>query len=147
MSPGLDLEGLVQQVVHGQALQHQHGGLLVGDHVRQLHQPVGRHDAFAGIAAEPERVGDAVAGMKAGHARTDVDDIARGFVAGDERQRRRLVEAGAEVGVDEVQAAGALADVHLALAGCGNLDVLIGEDLRPSRLMHPYRLGHLAQLP
>ena len=92
----LDLEGLVQEVPDRQPLEHQHGALLVGDVVGQLDQLVGGDDALGGVAAEVEIIGDAVAGMEIGDAGPDRDDLARGLVAGDERQARRLVEAGAD---------------------------------------------------
>ena len=110
----LDLEGLVQQVPDRQPLQHQHRALLVGDMVGQLDQFVRRDVPLAGIAAEIEIIGDAVAGMKIGHAGPDRQNLAGGFIAGDERQSRRLVEAGAIIHVDEVQADGMLADANLA---------------------------------
>ena len=64
----LDLEGLVQQVPHRQPLQHQDRALLIGDMVGQFDQFLRRDIPFAGIAAEIEIIGDAVAGMKIGHA-------------------------------------------------------------------------------
>ena len=103
---------------HRQPLEHQDGALLVGDVVGQLDQLVGRDHPFAGVAAERE-IGDAVAGVKIGDARADGHDLAGGFVAGDERQPRRLVEAGAEIDVDEIHADGMLADADSPGPGAG----------------------------
>ncbi|GAA0004361.1 hypothetical protein BRDID11002_43630 [Bradyrhizobium diazoefficiens] len=91
----LDLEGLVQKIPDREPLEHQHGALLVGDVVGQLDQLLPGDIALAGIGAEIVVVGDAVARMEIRDARPDRDDLARGLVAGDERQLRRLVEAGA----------------------------------------------------
>ena len=55
--------------------------------------------------------------MKIGDAGTDRDHFAGGFVAGDEWQAGRLVEAGAVIDVDEIEADGMLADADLAGSG------------------------------
>jgi hypothetical protein len=78
--------------------------------------------ALGGVGAEIVIIGDAVAGMKIGHAGPDRHHLAGGFIAGDERQSRRLVEPGAVVDVDEVEADGMLADTDLAGSGGRHLD-------------------------
>ena len=95
-----------------------------------------------GIAAEIEIIGDAVAGMKIGHAGPDRQNLAGGFVAGDERQSRRLVEAGAVIHVDEIQADGVLADANLAGSRRGHVHVLINQGFRAPHLVHAHGLGH-----
>ena len=100
------------------------------------------NDALGGVAAEIEVIGDAIAGMEIGDAGSDRDHFARGFVAGDERQARRLVEAGAEIDVDEVEADGVLADADLARSGRRHLDVLINQRFRAPYLVHAHGLGH-----
>ena len=147
---GLDLEGLVQQIPDRQPLQHQHGALLVGDVVGQLDQLVPGNVALGGIAAEIEIVGDAVAGMKIGDAGPDRHNLAGGFIAGDERQPRRLVEAGAVIDVDEVQADGMLADANLAGSGRRHVDGFVNQGFRTTHLVHAHGLGHCGsslQLP
>ena len=139
---GFDLEGLVQEVPDRQPLEHQDGALLVGDVVGQLDQLVGRDHPLAGIAAEREIIGDAVAGVKIGDARADGHDLAGGLVAGDERQPRRLVEAGAEVDVDEIQADGMLTDADLARSRRRHVHVLIHQGFRTPHLVHAHGLGH-----
>jgi hypothetical protein len=82
--------------------------------------------------------------MEAGHARANLDHVAGGFIAGDKGERRRLVEAGAEIHVDEIDAARPLADANLALARRGHLHLLIGQNLGTTGLMHAHGLGHLS---
>ena len=143
----LDLECLVQQVPDRQPLQHQDRALLVGDVVGQLDQFFPGNVALAGVAAEIEIIGDAVAGVKIGHAGPNCDNLAGGFVAGDERQPRRLVEAGAVIDVDEIQADGMLADVHLAGSRRGHIHGLVNQGFRAPYLVHAHGLGHRQFLP
>ena len=116
----LDLEGLVQEVPDRQPFEHQHRALLMGDVVGQFDEFLGGNLTLRGVAAEIEIVGDAIAGMEVDDAGTDRDDLARGLVARDERQTRRLVEPGAVIDVDEIEADGMLADTDLAGSGRGN---------------------------
>ena len=102
-----------------------------------------RHIPFAGVAAEIEIVGDAVAGVKIGHAGPDRQDLAGGFIAGDERQPRRLVETGAIVHVDEVQADGMLADANLAGSRRGHIHGFIYQGFRTPYLVHAHGLDHI----
>ena len=140
--PRLDLERLVQEIPDRQPLQHQHGALLVGDMVGQLDQFLPGNVAFRGIGAEIVIIGDAIAGMKIGHAGPDRHHLAGGFVAGDERQSRRLVEAGAIVHVDEIEADGMLADAHLAGSRRRHVHRLIDQRFRAPHLVHAHGLGH-----
>ena len=99
--------------------------------------------ALGGVAAEIEVIGDAVAGMEIGHARPDRHNLAGGFVAGDERQPRRLVEAGAIIDVDEIQADGMLADANLAGSGRGHVDGFVNQGFRTPHLVHAHGLDHV----
>ena len=110
--------------------------------VGQFDQLVCGYHAFAGIATEVEIIGDAVAGMKIGDTGTYRQHVASGFIARDERQPRRLVETGAVIHVDEIQADGVLADANLARSGGGDLDVLIYQGFRTPYLVHAHGLGH-----
>src|SRR6185369_7324479 len=81
-------------------------------------------------------------GMEIGDARADGHDLAGGFVAGDERQPRRLVEAGAEVDVDEIHADGMLAKADLARSRRRHVHALIHQGFRTPHLVHAHGLGH-----
>ena len=83
--PLLHLVGAVNQVLHGHALEHHAGGLLVADIVGQLHRAIGVEHALGRIAAERSDIGDAVADFEVGHAGADRDHLAGALVAGDER--------------------------------------------------------------
>ncbi len=80
--------------------------------------------------------------MEIGDARSDGHDLAGGLVAGNERQAWRLVEPGAEIDVDEVEADGVLAYPHLARSGGCDFHILIHQGFRPSHLVHAHGLGH-----
>ncbi len=139
----LDLECLVQEIPDRQPFQHQDRTLLVGDMVGQFYELVGRNVPFARIAAEIEIIGDAVAGVKVGHAGPNRQHLAGRFIAGDERQSRRLVEAGAVIHIDEVQADRVLADMDLARPRRGHVHRLIHQGFRAPYLVDPHGLGHL----
>ena len=138
----LDLEGLVQEVPDRQPLEHQDGALLVGDVVGQFDELVGGDHPFGGVAAEIEVVGDAIAEVEIRDAGPDGNHFAGGLVAGNERQAWRLVEPGAEIDVDEIEADGVLADAHLARSGRRHGDVLINQGFRTPYLVHAHGLGH-----
>ena len=139
----LDLERLVQKVPDRESFQHQDRALFVSDVIRQLDQPFPGDVALAGIGAEIGIVGDAVARMKIGHARSDRQHLAGRFVAGDEWKGRRLVEAGAVIDVNEIQPHGSLADAYLACFRCGHVDVFVDQGLWAPNLVHPHSLRHL----
>src|SRR4029079_1062068 len=85
---------------------------------------------------------DAVAGVEIGDARAHGHDLPGRLVACDERQPRRLVEAGAEVDGDEIHADGMLADADLARSRRRHVHVLIHQGIRTPYLVHPHGLGH-----
>src|SRR4029077_2978953 len=92
--------------------------------------------------AEIEIIGDAIAGVKIGDTGSYRDNFARSFIAGNERQAWRLVETGAEIDVDEVEAYGMLADSNLARRGSCDVDVLVYQGFRTPHLVHPHGFGH-----
>ena len=139
----LDFECLVQEVPDRQALQHQDRALLVGNVVGQLDYFLRRDVPFSRVTAEVEIIGNAVAGMKISHARSDRYYLARRFITGDEWQAGRLVESGAIIHVDEVETHGMLADANLAGPRRGHLDGFINQGFGPPYLVHPYGLGHI----
>ena len=78
--------------MHGHALEHHGGGLLVADVVGKLHQRAPPALPFGRIAAERTDKADAVTDLDVGDAGADRDHFAGAFIAGDERHadRRRI---------------------------------------------------------
>ena len=110
----LHLVGTPQQVLHRHALEHHAGGLFVADLVRQLHRPVGWQQPLGRIGPERRHIADAIADLDVADPGPDGDDFARPLIAGDERQPdRRGIHAAAEIGVDEIDAAGVVFDLDL----------------------------------
>ena len=79
------------------------------------------------------------------------DHLARSLITADERQAdRRRISAGAKIGVDVVDAAGALLNAHLAGAGCRYFDLFVGQYFRATNLVYAHCRDHrllLALLP
>src|SRR5205085_2739258 len=69
------------------------------------------------------------------------DALAGALIAGDEGQRRG-VHAGADVGVDVVDAARVLFDAQLTGPRRADLDVFVGQDFWPAGLVHPNCCNH-----
>ena len=113
---GFQRKRRVREIVRGHALQHGGGGGLEIDVVRDLHQHGRRHHGVLRIGAAGHRVGHAVAGRDFRDALADCFHRARAFAA-DRDRRIGLVQAGTEVDVDEVDAAGG--DAHQRLSGAG----------------------------
>jgi hypothetical protein len=137
----LDGIGRVGQVVRRHALQH--GGGCGGevDRVGQRHELRCGDDRVLGVGAADHRVGDAIADRHLGHVRPDGVHRAGGLAAGCDWQVR-LVEAGAEVHVDVVHAAGRDADACRARPGLGDRRVGEPHRLGSARLMHLHDLHH-----
>ena len=105
---------LAQQVLGGQALQHHRGAGLERDRVRQFDDAFGGHHAQRAVTARRVAgVSSAVAHLQMGHALAHgLDDTRR---LHPERQRhRQRVHARTLVHIDEIQAAGMVADADLA---------------------------------
>ena len=80
-----------------------------------LHDVLRRHHAHLAVAARRvARIGRAVAGLQVRDARAHRLDDAGAFHAERQRQRQRVVQPGAVVDVDVVEAAGLVADADLA---------------------------------
>ena len=127
--PGLHSEGAAQQILRSEALQH-HGrtGLKI-DRIRQLHQPIGRDHALRGIGADrPAGIGHAVAHGEIVHTLSEGHDDAAALHT-DRRWQRGLVEAGAKIHVDIVQADGLMAHQRLTAAGFRGGNVFPAHDL------------------
>ncbi len=139
---GLDRVGAPQQVLDREALQHHAGGLLEGDRVGQLHQPLGGMDLHLGVGAQGAGgPGHAVADLQVGDAGADRLDHARAFPA-DRRGQRQRVQAAAMVGVDVVEADGLEADAGLVGAGIADRDLVPLQDFGAAGLVESDRVGH-----
>ena len=138
------LVGAVEQILDGHALQHHGGGRLVGDAFRQLHGNGRGNVPLGRVAAQRRHVGHAVADAEAGDAVPKRRDLASRLVAGDEGERRRLVVAAAEIGIDVVDADRGLADAELAGPGGRQIDFFVSEYLGPAVLMNPNCRDHVS---
>src|SRR5207302_4069631 len=93
--------------------------------------------------AEPRHIPYPISDLDVGHARPDRVDVTGALVAGDERQTdRRRVHPHAEIGVDEIDADGAIPDLDLARARRRHLDLLVAQDFGTARLVHSHRCDH-----
>ena len=121
---------------HGRALAD-----LVVDLVRQLDQPVGGHHPLLGVAAGRPGVGTAVTDLEVRHAGPYGHDLARSFRAGHEGERH-LVEPGALIDVDVVDAHTMLLEPHLAGTGRRNLHAVPLHDLGAACLVDADGVDH-----
>ena len=100
---GTDRMHLVRQQFGGQAFHQHRGGLLVGDHVRQLHcQPRRQQPRGEIVAVARIDIGHTVTRREAGDAWPDLLHHASRFDAWHTRQGKRTVQAGANVAIVEV---------------------------------------------
>ena len=111
--------------------------------VGQFDELFPRDVALTGVGAKIVVIGDAVAWVEIGDARPDRDDFAGRFIAGDERQPRRLVQTGAVIDVDEIQADSVLADTDFARSRRRQIDSFVDQGFRTSHLVHAHSLDHL----
>ena len=124
------------EILGRHSFQHHTGRLLVGDRLGQLDETIGREGPFDAIAADASGIGDAVTDPEVPHALADGGDLSRPLGPDDERQAAgRRIEAGAIVGIDEVDATGVVPDDDLACLHGGSRDVLEVQDLRSTRLV------------
>jgi hypothetical protein len=104
VSPGFELAGLAEQILNGEALQHERRGNAIGDIRRKLDQPIGRHHArFAVRAERPAAVRDAIPGATRstpGPTASTIPAASMPMPLGN----GNLVNAGAMVRVDVVDA-------------------------------------------
>lgn len=129
--PGLDLAGLADEGPRGEALEVRRGGLLGGDALGDGNHVLGVDGAVLGVGAgRGGHVHDLLAdGDSVDGAATRGHDLAGALAAHAQRELRRLVQARAKVGVDEVDAGVVVADEDLVRAGLGDGDGCILEDL------------------
>ena len=138
----LDLVDVAHEVLRGHAFEHHAGRLLVGDRIRKLDRPIRGQQPFGRVAARAGHVGNAVAHLEVLDAVAHRDDFARALVADDERRGGSRIHPGAEIDVDEVDAAGVLLDADLPRARRTDIDVLISQRLGAAGLMHSDRCNH-----
>jgi hypothetical protein len=142
-----DLEGAVEQILHGHALEHHRGGLLIGNVVRQFHRAIGRQQAFGRVAAERHHIGDAVADLDVGNARADRGHLSGAFVTGDEGHAdRRGIHADAEIRVDEIDAAGILLDLDLALPRRRDFNIVQCQNVGTAMFVYAHCCDHVSPL-
>ena len=110
----LERIGGMREVVSGHALEHDGRGRLEVETIGDLHQQRGWNQRILGVGAARHGVGYAVADDDFSDIRANGLHRARAFAAQRDRDVR-LIEAGAEIDVDEVHAAGC--DAHQRLFG------------------------------
>ncbi len=141
--PRADLERAQQQIFDGDALEKAGRRRPVVDAVGEPDHAVGRDQAIFGIGAGGSvLIDDAVADLERGHPLAQLVDHAGGFRPRREGQLGALVDAGAVVDVDEIDADGGVAQAHLAGGGLrhGHLDPL--HHFRSAELFDPDCVGH-----
>src|SRR5713101_1224676 len=95
--------------------------------------------------SRPAGIGDAVTHLDLADARADLLDNSGAFRAESARQLRRI-DAGAEIGVDVVEADGGLAQADLTGAGFADFDIFPDENLRAAGLVEANRVDHVVFL-
>ncbi len=140
---GLQRMHLAQQVLCGQALEHDCRRLLEADRIRQLHQMPRRQYVMLAVGTQRTGgVGDALADLPLIDALSHRLDHASAFGAQARRQAWRRVEAAAEIGVDEIQADGVVAHAYFTGRGDGHLDLDLFENLGTTVLAELDALRH-----
>jgi hypothetical protein len=128
--------------LRGEALQGHGRGLAEVDPRGELDEPVGGDEALLRIRAVRAVVADAVAGADHRHVRSDGDDRAGPFAAGDKGKVGRLVEADAVINVDEIQPDRLMPDAGLARPGIADFDIFPLQDFRTAMFVDDDCFGH-----
>ena len=123
------------EVMRGHSLQHGGGRALQAQALGNLDQLRGGNQRVLGIAADHAGGRDRIAGGKSGDARAQLLHCARGLAARNQGQRG-LVDALAEVDLDEVDAGGLNADQHLSRPRLGDGQIGELQNLRPACRMN-----------
>src|SRR5262249_35925892 len=126
-------------------LEHAGGGVFWAAAGGARGARVGRPPPLLRITADGARVGTPVADLEVGHPGPDGDDLAGPLRSRHERQRH-LVEAGALIDVDEIDADGVLLEPHLAGTRCGHLHAFPLHHLRAACLVDADRVDHGCRL-
>ncbi len=141
----LHLVAVADQVLRGQALQHHRRGGVERDRIGQPHHDIGRHHAHLRVGAGGTAgVGHAVAHGDVAHALAHRFDHAGAFHAQPARQRL-LVQPGAEIDIDVVQAHRLMAHAHFAGAGIAHFDIDPLHDFGTAGLLDPDGFAHLCR--
>ena len=141
VSPVCDREDRAKQHLRGHSLEHHRRRLLGRDSVGQLHHPVGVDQPLLGIAADRPGISDAVAACTLATSGPTASTTPAPSTPGRERHRL-LVEPGAVIDVDEVEAGRFLAEPDLARARARRLRPPPTGGLGPSGLMDSDRVRH-----
>ena len=120
---GQQVDHVLGQVAGSHALEHHRGGIARADRIGDAHDPISRDDAVGGIGAQARRAADLVPHGNATDARTHRNDMARTFRSQRQGQGGG-VEAGAIIGVDEIEADRILRDQHFAFTGRARIETL-----------------------
>src|ERR1041385_8852728 len=126
-----DLIGAAQEILRSHAFQHDRGGDLVADTLRDLDHAVSRDKALLGIGADEAGVSDTPADLEIADAWADRSNHASPFRAWNERYRSRVMP-GAVIDVEEIQPDRGLANLHLAGARIADLDPFPFQDFWPA---------------
>lgn len=124
----LDIGSLADKRPRRQALEIAGGSHLGGDAVGDRDDIAGIDGSVLGIRAALHVDGLGADGELGGRGARGGNDFAGGFAAQAQRELRRLVQAAAEVCIDEVDAGKLVADEDLVVGECGHGDVLVLED-------------------
>src|SRR5208337_3411589 len=116
---GLERVSGVDKIMRSHALQHCRSRLLHAEALRNFDELRGGHQSVLRIAADDGSGDDRIAGGKSCDAGAELLDRAGSFAAGDQRQGG-LVNAFAEIDLDEVDAYGLNAYEDLSRSRLGN---------------------------
>ena len=115
---GFEHESGVRQIVGGHALQHRRCGYFQIHAVRDLHQLRGGHHGVLRVRSARHRVGYPIAKSEIGDIGADRLHCARAFRSRRDRQIG-LVQAGAKIYIDEINAGSGDLDQRLLRSGHG----------------------------
>src|ERR1700676_1224217 len=135
----LQWERALDQIVRGHSLQHQRGRVAQRDVLRHFDQARSRDRGVLSATAERHRVGDAIAGLDVRDTLADRFDDPGALAAENEWKLRRLVESGAVIDIDEVDAGSLQLDECLPRLQTRRGVVGVLEDLGSAMAFDRYR--------
>ena len=142
-----DAIGLADQVLRGEALEHHRRRRLVVDAVGQFQQTIGWDQPRFGISTDRRRaVGDAIAGLEMGDARSHFLDHARALAAEPARQLAGI-NAGAVIDVDEIEPDRGMADARFTGTGLADLHFFPDQNFGSAGLVKADGMRHDVLLP
>ena len=146
VSPRSDLRAAKQQVLRRHSLEHHRRRGPIVDRVREPHEPPRRHHPNLRVPPQHPGVGDPITDPHLRHVRPHRVDHPRPFLPGNERQPGRLVKAGPEIHVHEVETDGRLPDPGLPRPGRRLGDVFLAELIRAPELTNDDGFRHVPGL-